>query len=238
MKFFKSSLLVGLFTSGSFAQSPESADDIAVPSIEKIQIGPIFPSSPVVDGDRVELTNGHETPFKFVVNNGESYPFSVLAFGGSFYDEKDNRVYANLTNAQIGPYTVKPGESVEIEHNLKLNLPPQEFALEFLLFLQYGIDEERQAIYTLRLNKQPVSIVDEPVSFWDPRYLLVQLVLGATMAGAGYYLSKTFLLPYLEPKKQPAKTNKKEKATSSGVSVSNGKSYDESWIPEQHLKKR
>lgn len=230
-------LLLPIF--GLAADSSESNIDEnegSVPSLvnlENVLVSTVFPDS---DGnDASVLTNGVETPVEFHVENKEPQTVTIGAMGGGFYEkpkkkETQGKLYANLTTTQIGPFTVKSGEKFNIKHKISVTLPPTDFDLNVVLLGDY----EKQ-IASIDAGKVAVTVEDQPISALDPKLILVQAIIALTTIGLGYFLSTTFLMPYLEPKKK-AKETKKDDTRPAGVQP-NEKGYDESWIPETHLKK-
>jgi hypothetical protein len=189
--------------------------------------------------DVPELINDQETPVEFIFTNKNAPgPIVVAAIGGAFYDKKTpGQIYANLTNTKVGPLTIEPGSQDTLIHNVRVDLPPIDFDLSFTVFVQYSGE-----FLSLSLKPETVVVNDAPISGWDPRLILVQLIIAVSAAGVGYLLSKRVILPYLETKfPDAAAKTKKEESKSGRASPAvnlNKKGYDESWIPEHHLKSK
>lgn len=202
-------------------------------NLENVLVSTVFPEA---EGrDVAVLTNGVETPVEFLVENKEPQTVTIGAMGGGFYEkpkkkETQGKLYANLTTTQIGPFTVKSGEKFNIKHKLAVTLPPTDFDLNVVLLGDYD-----KQIGSIDAGKVAVTVEDPPISALDPKLILVQAIIALTTIGLGYFLSTTFIMPYLEPKKAK-KESKKTDSKPAGVQP-NEKGYDESWIPETHLKK-
>lgn len=205
-----------------------------------------------VDNGLVEFVNDKELPVQLIVSNNapvgsEDSSVMIGALGGAFFevDKKSgapsSKVYTNMTVAQVGPVTVGAGETKEIDHKLRVALPPNVYGMALTLYVQH-----QDEVFTVQLAKDKVSVEDEPISMWDPRLIIVQTILGATMLVGGYLLSKTYVIPLLDGKKSTgadesqsrrkvkAKSPVREKSPESG----SDSPYDEQWIPEHHLRPR
>lgn len=199
--------------------------------INNLDIKISFPESFSSPDGIVSLTNEEETPVQFRITNGESEPLVLAAFGGAIYDKKAPETpYTNLTTTSLSPVEILPGQAADVSQAIRVALPPKEFDLAFTLYFSFN-----EEILTVTLSKTPVSVNDPPVSSLDPKLLFVQIILGVTAIVIGYFVSTKVILPNLE-KKYPKKPVPKEKSTTRGVNPG-AKGYDESWIPQEHLKK-
>ena len=87
---------------------------------------------------------------------------------------------------------------------------------------------------------QLASIVDAAVSFFDPRLIFLELVLLATFGGIAYFVYEIWGKQYLRgtaPVKVPVKKSGSPVAVKEASPVGSASGFDESWIPEAHLKK-
>lgn len=199
----------------------------------------------------VEFINDKELAVQLILTNNalpsaNSEADSVLigALGGAFYeiDKKtglpSDKIYTNMTVAQVGPVKLEAGETKEIDHKLRVALPPNTYGMGLTLYVQHGDD-----VFTVQLSKDKVIVDDEPISSLDPRLLIVQVILGVSMLGGGYVLSKNVLLPYLEGSKKSNKEDERRTKAKSPIREKSPESgsdsaYDEQWIPEHHLRPR
>lgn len=223
-----SGLLIASFLGFTFAQSSLNSDLIGV-SVE-------FPGAEKAEDGSLLLTNGEQAKLQFVVSNEEASDLIVAGYGGSISEKKTpDVVYNNLTGVKLEPTVANRQSPAVVDHMLQVALPPTDFLLKFILYVQFGED-----IMTLQLSPLSITVVDPPISNWDPKLILVQLILGATATVGGYYLSTKLIVPYFDSKTGKTKSSKSKKSSNpdaSGVKKAAGKNYDESWIPEQHLKK-
>ncbi|CAN6647844.1 hypothetical protein TRVA0_022S01970 [Trichomonascus vanleenenianus] len=234
MKLLSFALAAGLASLG-LAQE-EAAQKIS------LEIG--FPEAPIV-GSRAELMNDKEAILELTVTNNENVPITIAGFGGSFYEpnSKEDKVYTNLTMTKLeADTTVQPNSQHKIQQRLSVQLPPYDFDLAVQAFALLASEQESNGIALIESsNRARVSIVDPPVSWFDPRLILAIALLLASVTISGYYLVTLIVLPYISGspmgkpvEKKPAKVESSQ-ARSSGVQPGE-KGYDESWIPEHHLK--
>lgn len=191
------------------------------------------------------IVNEVETPITFQLHNLDFEPILIAAFGGSFTDPATNNTY-NLTTVKIDPPVNVDGNAgyAEIVQNLKVDLGPADYLVNFVLYGQHG-----QEFVALNVEPRPFTVKDKEISSWDLKLIFSEVVLAGTFGLIGYLLSSWYLLPWLESKlprpsteteEKPSKAVKttKTKKSKEKESSPTGSGYDESWIPEHHLKKR
>lgn len=183
-------------------------------------------------GKLPEFVNDKETNVQFQFFNNENTSIHIAGYFGSFYYHKKGKIddtpYANLTTSKIGPLAIEPGQNSTFDAKIMVNLPPDDFNLIISFFVGY-----QGEMIVIEADPIKVTISDPPVSFFDPKFLFVQLVLGLSVIGIGYALSNSYLIPYFESKKSDSSLKKQiveKKSVNPGT-----KGYDESWIPSQHL---
>lgn len=178
-----------------------------------------------------EFINGRDVPVQFFFTNNEETPVHIAGYFGSFYYNKkgkmDEAPYANLTTSKVGPLSVESGNNTSFDTKILVNLPPEDFDLVLSFFVGH-----QNEMVIIKTDPIKVTVVDPPVSFFDPKFLFVQLILGLTVVAIGYFVSNTYLMPYLDTKK----TAGPKAAVSEKKRVNVGdKGYDQSWIPSHHL---
>ncbi|VVT52935.1 uncharacterized protein SAPINGB_P003321 [Magnusiomyces paraingens] len=142
--------------------------------------------------------------------------------------------YANLTTSKIGPLAIEPGKYSTFDAKIVVNLPPEDFDLIISFFV--GLQGEVVVIENKPLK---VTISDAPVSFFDPKFLFVQLIFTLTIGAIGFAIYYFALVPYIEDSLNTSRKQNVSKKVSQEKkkSVNPGnKGYDESWIPSHHLK--
>lgn len=198
--------------------------------LSKFSVEATFPKS---EGAAVaQLFNDNETPVSFKFTNKEDFPIHVAAFDGSFTYKGKDTPYSNLTTVEVGPILLEANGEHTLHTALKVTLPPQDFDLgiSFLCAFEGGMS-------AFELDPIAVTVSDPPISFWDPKLILANLILALTVLSLGYVGSISFVIPYFEEKQKAAAVKKpvvEAEPQASGV-VLNDKGYDESWIPQHHL---
>lgn len=219
--------LIALASLDVFAQSDESSESVAEPvQLSRFTVEPEFTLSE--DSSASIFVNNEDTRVTFKFTNKEPFPVQVVAFGGSFKYPGSSDPYANLTTTPITNFIAEANSNKSYSTDVKTTLPPQDFDLEFYFLVGYeGISEYVSS------DLYQVSVLDPPVSSWDPKFLFVQLIIGATVLVGTFWISNTYVIPFYlgDYLKDKSKDDSK-----SGV-VPNDKGYDESWIPPHHLKK-
>lgn len=220
-----------------------------------------FPDSVSNNNKLPEFVNEKETRVEFFfLNNDTETPIHIAGYFGSFYQDYFNNKkntneqqplpYANLTTTKIGPLAVEPGKNVTFEGKIKVSLPPEDFDLVLSFFVGALGD-----MAVVKHDPIRVSVVDPPVSLFDPKFLLAQIILALTVATIGYFVYFAYLEPYYHKSRLSFTKAKREKGASASAADGHKKSpvkkgsvadviekkkagekgYDESWIPKEHL---
>ncbi|KAL7274059.1 Increased recombination centers protein 22 [Rhizina undulata] len=180
----------------------------------------------------VKVVNGVPTKVNIALTNYEEGSVSVQFVGGSLWDVKENRPIKNLTSAVVG-LEVPTEKRVEIPYQFTTNLNPQDVLLNLALVLT---DPEGKFV-TLTAYNSTIGIVEPELSILDPQILFLYLVLAAVFGGAGYLVYNTWIAPVVPKSRRTPKTDTVRIAGASTPAMASGSTYDESWIPEHHIKK-
>ena len=185
--------------------------------------------------DVANWVNGQKYTLEYVVNNNEETEIAVVGVTGQFKNPVTNQIVTNLTTGQVGPITVAPGESIKFEQIVDVDLIPDNYELIPHVFVAHD-----DLIKVIPCRGQLASIVDAAVSFFDPRLIFLELVLLATFGGIAYFVYEIWGKQYLRgtaPVKVPVKKSGSPVAVKEASPVGSASGFDESWIPEAHLKK-
>lgn len=133
-----------------------------------IDIKAFFPDSEVFG---VKLVNGHATRCVVDITNHEPQPValqfilgSLLTLAGAPGAPDPPVIVRNLTQSRYG-VQIPAGESESITYSFATELHPQDLTLALMAILQ----SSEGAIYTNMLFNETVSIVEAPVSLFDPQ---------------------------------------------------------------------
>ena len=132
-----------------------------------IKITPSFPQSEVFG---VKLVNGHPTQCVISIENGETEPVQLAVVGGALWSPEGKPgapnppvILRNLTAARYGS-SIPGGESESFTYTFTNEMHPQDIDLRLSAIVQSG-----NSFYTYGFFNQTVSVVEPPLSFFDPQ---------------------------------------------------------------------
>lgn len=241
-----------------FAVSEEPADGNINPEEREIVTDPNFVPTPekpfnfkidyniafkedVSSGEIANIYNGETIELLYTFQSLEPSEVSIVGVGGELLDPITGENVGNITASQIGPISVANNETVTFGQKIGINMNPMKYVLVPAIYIVY------QEQFMMLGSRNKIISVEEPViSFFNPQLLIAELILGATIAGIGYFLYNTFAAYYLAGilpvSMLPAEKKKSKKTIStaskdSASTVASGKSTDfESWLPDSHKK--
>lgn len=119
----------------------------------------------------MKLVNGHPTRAILEVANHETEAITVAIVGGSLVTPlgvpgapDPPQVVRNLTAARIG-VQIPAGEKETIPYSFATELHPQDLTLNLVALLQ----NSEGAVFTKQVFNETVSVVEAPVSIFDPQ---------------------------------------------------------------------
>ncbi|KAM0722120.1 hypothetical protein Q7P37_001561 [Cladosporium fusiforme] len=205
----------------------------------------------------VKLVNGHPTRAVLDVHNQEPEAIQVLIVGGSLTTPVDTPgapevpvILRNLTTQRYG-VSIPAGERESLTYSFATEMHPQDLRLNLAAVLQSSAGQ----VYTRQIYNETVSVVEAPVSFFDPQIIFLYLFLLAAFGGVCYFIYNTWITTLFPQKRRGGKGG--ERATRSsgqtkkvdptdqvsvvgadGPAVTSGaKGFDQSWIPAAHLQR-
>ncbi|KAI6900760.1 hypothetical protein KC355_g19653, partial [Hortaea werneckii] len=110
-------------------------------------------------------------------------------------------------------------------------------------------------VFTKMVYNETVSVVEAPMSFFDPQIIFLYIFLAAAFGGTCYFIYNTWITTLFPQKKRGGKGGERAKKSSGGSkpvdpadqasvvgadgpAVTTGaKGYDESWIPAGHIQR-
>ncbi|KAL1590290.1 hypothetical protein WHR41_01024 [Cladosporium halotolerans] len=250
---------------GAVAQIPdgieveEIKDDVEQPAQQQtpnlhVDISTSFPQSEIFG---VKLVNGHPTRAVLDVHNQEPEAVQVLIVGGSLTTPVDVPgapevpvILRNLTAQRYG-VSIPAGERESLTYSFATEMHPQDLRLNLAAVLQSSAGQ----IYTQQVYNETVSIVEAPISFFDPQIIFLYLFLAAAFGGTCYFIYTTWITTLFPQKRRGGKGGERAQRSSGqtkkvdpadqvsvvgadGPAVTSGaKTYDQSWIPAGHLQR-
>jgi len=88
--------------------------------------------------------------------------------------------------------------------------------------------------YNVLLYRGSVTVEEPPQSLWDLELLSVYLFLAGLVGAVAYYVYLSYIQPALRANLSTSSSKRKDKAPAP-VANKDGKTYDESWIPEEAI---
>jgi hypothetical protein len=252
---FKPSVLalVAAQVFGAFAQLGENpfepADGNAVLNAD------IVTTFPDADIFGVKLVNGRPTNALIEIDNKDDGPLQVAFVSGALHSLKalpeDAPQYQSIVrNLTAVSYNVEvpSGEKKSLPFSFALDMQPQDVRVQLTAILS----NSKGNIFQVQAYDDKASVVEAPVSFFDPQIIFLYLFLSAAFAGTLYFVYKTWieaLFPASSkqrstaagpktPKKVPKKIDADVVAVdTAGLSTANdgGAQIDPSWLPEGHV---
>jgi hypothetical protein len=205
----------------------------------------------------LKLVNNHVTRARFeFMNSEEEETLTLRMIGGSLWplDEdilSGGHAIRNLTTMGFD-VDIPPQSNVTVEYPFATELQPQDLTL----LLAAIVEHKTQGVqFQVDGYNSTVSVVDAPVSLFDPQILTIYALLAVAFAGTCYFIYafgvKT-LFPQAARKKGSGRKSAGRKSTpanrkqdsqvssdgafASDATASGAKVYDEQWIP-QHLQR-
>lgn len=209
-------------------------DATAAPSTLLADFEATFPEADIFG---VKLINGKPTKALIDVTNHEEGYISVEFITGVLATLKQlppdsppmAAIVKNLTAVSYGA-KVAPGEKLSLPYSFALDMFPQDVELRILAV----VSNSEGAVFQVHVGNSTASIVDPPVSIFDPQIIFLYLFLTGAFAGTLYFVYKTWIEAlFPQARRAPRKTKKVEPVADANVSgsestgVSTGKRSEE-----------
>ncbi|KAI0471633.1 hypothetical protein GGR56DRAFT_677524 [Xylariaceae sp. FL0804] len=231
-----------------FAQDSPVLDDNAGSPPENELRADVAVTFPDADIFGVKLVNGRPTKAVVDITNNEAKPIQVALVGGQLFTTQElppdvNPMAAVVRNLSTVRYeaTIPAGEQQSLPYSFVLDMQPQDVRLQMMAV----VTNEAQQVFQVPVTNQVVSIVEAPVSFFDPQIIFLYLFLSAAFAGACYFVYKTYIEAFFpqaqrgsgggQRAKARAPVEKEPLSGGEGAASGTDKGYDASWIPSDHL---
>ncbi|KAH8914667.1 hypothetical protein BT69DRAFT_1289877 [Atractiella rhizophila] len=235
MKFLLLPSLLALASASIFSSSTPA------PELEaKASFGPNNPLNNVY--------NGQQNQVLISLLNPSSSELTVTFIGGSFSKASDAKHLRNTTslkyNLLIPPSGSSTSHPVEGEDGKPAAFQvPYQFWSEFptgdiglTLWVEYQ-DADKNTYRTLAFD-DVITVVEPPSSFLDPALIFLYLILSTIFLGGGYLAYTNFVASGGKKKRSKRPVVAKSPVPVIDEVTGVEKKYEDSWIPEHHLKSR
>ncbi|KAL1921618.1 uncharacterized protein VTP21DRAFT_11334 [Calcarisporiella thermophila] len=192
----------------------------------------------------VEITGELENPIGVVVNgqrnkvrvafrNHDNKQYTIEHMSGAFVNPNNfSHIIRNITAYRYGT-AVDGNTTVDVPYFFYPEFPPQDLGLTVII--DFKDPSTGHTFRGVGFNST-VTVVDPEHSIFDLQLISIYLILAATAVGIGYLVKEAFFPATVASKKK--KPVQPAPATTSTDSSEGSAVYDESWIPEHHLKAR
>lgn len=205
-----------------------------------LKVTTTFPGNPLS-----LVKNGQANRVVFQIQNPPSQDrvLSLTGITGAWLNPKKEdgqrgRVVRNMTTTPYKSLALRSvgGRPLEVPFDFYPEFKPQSFGVEFRLLINDGQTSKK---YNIQAYQGTVTVIEPPKNWLDPQLWSVYLILVGLLAGAGYF-AKQYFAPAPTTKKGGAAGGAKPRGgvAKPAAVASSAKGYDESWIPEHHLKAR
>ena len=164
---------------------------------------------------------------------------AVNSLTGAFLDpaRKDGerkRILRNMTNRILHDDPLVQftnGKPLQLPYDIHSEFKPQKLDIELRATVT---DKSSLNKYNLLLYRGSVTVEEPPQSLWDLELLSVYLILAGLAGAVAYYVYLSYIQPALRAHLSTSSSKRKDK-TPAPVANKDGKTYDESWIPEEAI---
>lgn len=169
---------------------------------------------------------------KYDLENNDDRDINIIGVGGVLLDPMTGDVKVNLTSGSVGPQVMTKGDNFTFNQHIPLNVAPNHYVLSPQLFIVVDGD-----IKMVPARPQMVVVEDAPISFFNPKLILLELVLLVTMGGLAYVIYDLWGRAYLYGGVVNKKQAKQQAKANVAAKASGAKSYNDEWLPDTHVKK-
>jgi len=214
-----------------------SASETSRPELEvRVDFPPDNPTSLVY--------NGQQNRVLVTVSNYANQDLLLESVGGSFKQlgkkQKHLRDTSPLSYGLQIPRMVIDETSGEPSKPSTFSIPYQ-FHAEFptgeiglTIWAKYSDADGNK--FEITAFDDIVTIAEPPTTWFDPALLFAYVLVTGILSAAGYLIYNIFVVPSMKTKKRSKKSTIPKKTDSVEPENTEGKSYEESWIPEHHLR--
>jgi len=178
------------------------------------------------------VINGQKNTIKLTFDNKGESNYTIKVIGGALVNkDRPDEIFRNLTSATSSA-SAPAMDHVDVKYTFYSEFPTQELGLVLFVFF---VDEEKNQFRGVGFN-ETVTVVEPEQSLFDMQLLFLYLILSGIFFGIGYLIFQAFFggARSKKGKRRPVVSKPDDPAT--GASSSSDLKYDESWIPEHHLR--
>ncbi|AMD20743.1 HDL001Cp [Eremothecium sinecaudum] len=188
-------------------------DPKPTPNVAQFQIEYVIAEKPGFDYNTVtEFEKNENATLKFTFTNNEEVNVTVIGIGGAIIDANSQQAVANITEVNIGQLHVEVNGTIRFNQILNLALAEGDY---YLLPNIFVVKEDE--LMRVATGPSVIKINPPPMSFFNPKFLAVQLAIWSVIGVSSYYALLS----------RPKRT----KVSKKNVPI---RKIDESWLPDVH----
>ncbi|KAF2667041.1 hypothetical protein BT63DRAFT_427460 [Microthyrium microscopicum] len=217
------------------ANEPNAGQSPPNPLLSQLKVAAevTFPDSEVFG---IKLVNGRPTTAHFAIHNGEEQPVTISMIGGSLWplDVTELTAAGPVRNLSTTTYNteIAPAGNLSLTYKFATELHPQDLRL-----LLAGIVKDQNGVqFQLEAFNGTVSVVEAPLSLFDPQTLFIYAFLIALFGGTCYFIYNTWIVQFFPQQKKASRRTAPASAPSQATTTG-ASGYDESWIDPRHLQR-
>ncbi|KAG7879052.1 hypothetical protein KL905_003553 [Ogataea polymorpha] len=232
--------LLSLLVSLAVAVSGAAAEPAAKPEIAKGDFKPteekpfdlrveyLIKDKQTSPTELIGVENGETITIDYQFYNGEEDDCTILGVGGKLISPVTGDTLYNITATNIGPLSVGSQEVVSFSQKIGIDLNPDSYLVVPSIYVVF-----KEQIMMLGSRNQLIQVDDPNISIFNPKLLVLEVILAASVGGIVYFLYTLFGARYFGTVKKDAR---KQKLPATKPSKTAPAKVDESWLPETHLK--
>ncbi|KAF3914914.1 hypothetical protein ABW20_dc0107808 [Dactylellina cionopaga] len=181
----------------------------------------------------ITIVNGRVARLNLEVTNNELKPITVEGVGGLLRKNDRTDILRNLTTSRT-LQVIPVGGVMNIPYSFVPNMHAQDVVLELVVMFSPKDQGNKPVQYTA--YNGTISVAEAPTSLLDPQILFLYLFILGVVGAGGYVAYQTWVVPMLPKPKRVRPVAVPTEAKTTSAEVPKGQ-FDESWIPEHHLKR-
>ena len=155
-------------TDNNQAADEVAKEEVVTPNLD-VQIVATFPKAEVFG---VKLVNGKPTEAVLDITNNEAEPITVSIVGGALSSLQElpagalpyTAIVRNLTSSKVG-VEIPAGAQESVPYKFTLDMHPKDLKLQLVAV----VTDSNGAVYQVQAYNEKVSVVEPPVSFFNPQ---------------------------------------------------------------------
>lgn len=169
----------------------------------------------------VVVYNGKKITLRYSITNEEDDTMTLVGIGGSILDPLSGLPRYNMTANSVQPIIINPHESGSLRQVIEMEFVAGNYILSPSVYVSF-----RDQLKEIKVGTQLIAVSDIPVSFFDPQFIFLVLIMSIAFGTIGYYIYSSYFQKYFR-KTAPLASISNTTGTGSGL--------DPSWVPKNYV---